>query len=53
MALGEEAGGVAGLTDIKANSASQQSWSWGLAEFGEKAILIELDLPKLKLPADH
>ena len=22
---------IAGLTEIKANSASQQSWSWGLA----------------------
>ena len=31
-------GGVAGLTEIKANSASQQSWSWswGLAELGNK-----------------
>ena len=28
-------GGVAGLTEIKANSASQQSWSWGLAELGK------------------
>ena len=28
-------GGVAGLTEIKANSASQQSWSWGLAELGD------------------
>ena len=27
-------GGVARLTEIKANSASQQSWSWGLAELG-------------------
>ena len=29
-------GWVAGLTEIKANSASQQSWSWswGLAELG-------------------
>ena len=27
-------GGGAGLTEIKANSASQQSWSWGLAELG-------------------
>ena len=25
---------IAGLTEIKANSASQQSWSWGLAELG-------------------
>ena len=25
---------MAGLTEIKANSASQQSWSWGLAELG-------------------
>ena len=28
-------GGVAGLTEIKANSASQQSWSSDLAELGK------------------
>ena len=27
---------MAGLTEIKANSASHQSWSWGLAELGKK-----------------
>ena len=26
---------VAGLIEIEANSASQQSWSWGLAELGK------------------
>ena len=28
-------GWVAGLSEIKANSASQQSWCWGLAELGK------------------
>ena len=28
--------GVAGLTEIKANSASQQSWIWGSAELGKR-----------------
>jgi len=27
----EVGGWVAGLSEIKANEASQQSWSWGLA----------------------
>ena len=35
--LSRVGGGLAGLTEIKANSASQQSWSWGLAELGNRA----------------
>ena len=31
-------GWVAGLIEIKANSASQQSWSWGLAELGNNEL---------------
>ena len=30
----------AGLTEIKANSTSQQSWSWGLAELGNKVYFV-------------
>ena len=42
-------GWVAGLTEIKANSASQQSWSWswGLAELGN--ILLSLLLQTLSI----
>ena len=32
------AGWLAGLTEIKANSASQQSWSWGSAELGKNVL---------------
>ena len=41
-------GWVAGLTEIKANSASQQSWSWswGLAELGN---FKDFNKPTLKL----
>ena len=30
----------AGLTEIKANSASQESWSWGKAELGNIIQLV-------------
>ena len=36
--MGVGGGGLAGFTEIKANSASQQSWSWGLAELGNMMI---------------
>ena len=29
---------MTGLTEIKANLASQQSWSWGLAELGNTSL---------------
>ena len=40
--------GVAGLIEIKANSASQQSWSWGLAEPG-KSIPVSYKWEKRKI----
>ena len=36
--------GVAGLIEIKAISASQQSWSWGLAELGNNFLLVLKDI---------
>ena len=42
---------LTGLTEIKANSASQQSWSWGLTEqLSFEAIQFSgQNLPKIKL----
>ena len=40
-------GGGAGLTEIKANSASQQSWSWGLAELGNNTQIAVISYFKI------
>ena len=33
---------VAGLIQIKANSASQESWSWGLAELVVVIVIVDV-----------
>ena len=38
MVGGGGGGWVAGLNKIKANSVSQQSWSWGLSELGNNIL---------------